>query len=89
MILTVCDCTFTVVSATFEEPSVPVTVMEADGAYSSDVCIILDVPAGGVECEFDILLEPMGIDASEYTVIRVYNYVYVPYVFISSGRSPY
>ncbi len=43
--------------------------MEADGAYSSDVCIILDIPAEGVECEFDILLEPMGIDASEYTVI--------------------
>ncbi len=61
--------------------------MEADSAYSSDVCIILDVvPAGGVECEFDILLVPMGIDASELNTRTLYVYVCM---YVSSALHNY
>ncbi len=66
-----------VVNASFGVSPSPVTVTEADGAYG-DVCILLEsVPAGGVECAFNILLDPMGIDASEWNAFILHMYMYV------------
>ncbi len=73
-----------VVNASFGVSPSPVTVTEADVAYG-DVCILLEsVPSGGVECAFNILLDPMGIDASEWNAFTSYVYVCI----ISSVRAP-
>ncbi len=64
-----------VVNASFGVSPSPVTVTEADGAFG-DVCILIEsVPAGGVERAFNILLDPMGIDASEWNAFTLYVYV--------------
>ena len=56
----------TVITVSFGSPPALLTVMERDG-MTSDICInVTNVPTGGVECPFDIVILPTAmIDAGK------------------------
>ena len=62
-----CSALLTAITVSFGSPPTPVTVLERVGALA-DICVDLtDVPAGGVECPFDIIIEPTAmIDAGKH-----------------------